>query len=121
MKKTGIRAIVRPMKSPLLILFIILNLLAINMASAMNIYSQDAAESHIIHGQDDQFQDADAVLASCIDDSNCDHLCHISSHIVGYISQLDQPVIVTTTTPSPALNEQIHYLALEPPFLPPQA
>ena len=85
----------------------------------MNISDEDITETHLIHSQNDSAENA--VLASCIDESSCDHFCHISSHMVGFISQIAQLSIVDTAIILPVLNEQVHSLILDPPFQPPQA
>ncbi len=107
------------MKSPILILFIILNLLAVNLVSAMNIYNEDTSESHLIHSQSSS--DAEVTLASCVDESSCDHFCHISSHMIGFISQPTAVAKLTSVIAAPAFSVQFHSLDLEPPFQPPQA
>jgi hypothetical protein len=107
------------MKSPILILFIILNLLSVNLVSAMNIYNEDTSESHLVHEQTSSTQDV--VLASCVDESSCDHFCHISAHMVGFITQITQITTVNTVVSSSVLIEQFHSLTLDPPYQPPQA
>ncbi len=107
------------MKSPILVLFIVLNLLAVNLVSAMNIYNEDTAESHLVHELQSHV-DAEVALANCVDESSCDHFCHISSHMVGFISQVTQVTAVNMVLTTPVLIERFHSLVLEPPFQPPQ-
>ncbi len=85
----------------------------------MNIYNEDTTESHLVHSQNDSAHETVAV--SCIDESSCDHFCHISSHMVGFISQTIQLSTVDTAIIFPVLNEHFHSLILAPPFQPPQA
>jgi len=107
------------MKSPLLILFIIFNLLAINLVSAMNIYNEETTESHHVHSQDSSAENT--VLEHAFDTSSCDHLCHVSSHMVGFISQITHIQTVDNSIDLPVLNEPLHSLILDPPFQPPKA
>jgi len=103
------------MKSPILILFIILNLLAVNLVSAMNMYDEETTESPLIQLQ------GDTALASCIDESSCDDICHISAHMMGLVSQITQIQTVENAISRPVLNEPFHSLTLDPPIQPPQA
>ena len=102
------------MKSPILILFIIFNLLAINLVSASNVYEEKVTESHMMQLADD----AD----SSIGKSACDDHCgHISSHIMGLISHITQPTAINTPTLYFTLNKQFNSFVLSPPSHPPKA
>jgi len=68
------------MKSPFLIFFIVFNLLTANLAVAYNMHDEQIGDSHLVQSSDD------SILASCIDESACDHHCHFSSHMTGFIS-----------------------------------
>jgi hypothetical protein len=103
------------MKSPFLILFIIFNLLAINLVSANNMYDEKMTESHLIQLQDD------SELGVCIDESVCSHFCHISSHMLGLISPLAQVVTVASGSTYFISNASFHSLILTPPSQPPKA
>jgi len=103
------------MKSPFLILFIIFNLLAINLVSASNMYDEEMSESHLIHAQDE------SNLGACIDESVCSHFCHISSHMVGLINQLPQVAAVAFGSTYFISNTSFHSFVLTPPSQPPRA
>ena len=111
------------MKSPVQILFIIFNLLFINLASANNMYDEELTESHLvllIAGDPlDETLDQ-SITASCIDESSCDHFCHISSHMLGYIN--DSSVSAESFTPVPFIieHESLNTLSLDPPSEPPR-
>jgi len=107
------------MKSPILILFIIFNLLAINLVSANNKYDEETTESHHVHSQAGSAENT--TLENAVDAHSCDHLCHVSSHMAGFISQITHIQIVKKAVTLPVLNEQLHSLILDPPFLPPKA
>jgi hypothetical protein len=102
------------MKSPFLILFIIFNMLTINLVSASDWYDMDS-ESHIILEQND------AVEVFSDSQSDCDHFCHISSHMVGIVSQLLPHLTVNTATVFLAQNELFTSRTLTPPIQPPIA
>jgi len=106
------------MKSPLLILFIILNLLAVSTVSAMKVFEEEVTESYLVksYGINNE-----VTLASCIDESSCDHFCHVTSHMLGIISQ-DKPIIHNDS----ALffnryTQRLHSINVDPPSEPPQA
>jgi|TARA_R110001583_G_C5614567_1_gene405644 hypothetical protein len=103
------------MKSPLVILFIIFNLLAINLVSASNMYDEEMKESPLMQvlGDDD--------FGICIDKSACSHFCHMSSHMVGFVCQLAQLPIVVAGSIHFASNEPFQTLTLSPPIQPPKA
>jgi len=107
------------MKSPILILFIIFNLLAANLVSAMNIYTEDTIESHHVHSQANSTDNT--ILENGFDTSSCDHMCHVSSHMIGFISQITHIQAVDNLIDLPVLNEPLHSLILDPPFQPPKA
>jgi len=103
------------MKSSFLILFIIFNMLTINLVSASKMYDEKTSESHLIQIQ------GESDLGSCIDESACDHFCHFSSHMMGLISQITQPLTTEVAVTYFALNEAFHSLIIPPPFQPPKA
>jgi hypothetical protein len=101
------------MKSPLLILFIIFNMLTINLALAGDWYDSES-DSHVSLVQD-------AAVTSTDSQSDCDHFCHISSHLVGIVSQILPYLTINTVTVFRALNELFTSRALTPPIQPPIA
>ena len=103
------------MKSPILILFIIFNLLAINLVSAKDTHHEETPESYLKMVHDD------STLTISIDESDCNHLCHLSSHLVGFISQDTQPSIINSAVTFIALNELFHSRTSPPPSQPPKA
>lgn len=103
------------MKSPFVILFIIFNLLAINLVSASSMYGEVTTESHSMQVQDD------SGITVHIDKSVCNHFCHMSSHMVGLVSQLAQLPIVVANSIYFASNEPFQALTLSPPIQPPKA
>ncbi|PHS69034.1 MAG: hypothetical protein COB23_07930 [Methylophaga sp.] len=103
------------MKSPLLILFIIFNLLAINLVSAN--HQVDETSSNITSL--DLIDDTSPL--ACADGTACDHCCHITSHLVGFVSQSIQLSITDTKKTFFSLPENFRSHTLEPPFHPPQA
>lgn len=133
------------MKSPFLILFIIFNLLAVNIASAINIFDEDLSELHGPHTQIELMDLSDLIKPqahinqvqikqieistdnhqltadSCLDESNCDHFCHISAHMVGIIDQNIDMTVTANALVLPIFAVRLHSLFLEPPYLPPQA
>ena len=69
------------MKRPLLVLFIVFNILSANLVMAFNMHDEQQENiSEHVHMQDD------TVLAVDIDESHCDHHCHYSSHMTGFVS-----------------------------------
>ena len=70
------------MKSPLLIFFIVFNLLTANLAVAYNMHDEQIGDSHLVQSSDD------SAFASCIDESVCDHHCHFSSHMTGLLTSV---------------------------------
>ena len=102
------------MKSPLIILFIIFNLLAVNIASAMSMYDGETSESHHVQSHDD------TAPAISVDDTSCDHLCHFSAHMVGLISQTIALSTAVNSTTFINHDEQFHSIPLHPPTRPPR-
>jgi len=102
------------MKSPILILFIILNVLAVSTVSAASIYNEQTLESRLVSSQ------GDTVLSSCIDESSCSDFCHIFSHMVGFISYALPFTELHATSTFLNLNERLHTFTVEPPQHPPQ-
>jgi len=107
------------MKSPVLIFFIILNLFAINLVSAMNMFDDDTTESHLVHSK--AHSDSEPTPANCVDESSCSHFCHMSSHMMGFISQFAVMPEINEVISTPTFKEHFHSLILDPPFQPPQA
>jgi len=108
------------MKSPLLILFVIFNLLAVSTVSAMKAYEEEVKESHLIKSHEHEMDD-EATLASCIDESSCDNFCHVSAHMIGFISQ-DKPIIPNDSTLFfNRYTQRLNTINLDPPSEPPQA
>jgi len=58
---------------------------------------------------------------SDFDDSKCDHMCHFSLHMMGFISQYAELPIVHLAAALSITNESFASLILDPPFQPPQA
>ena len=113
------------MKSPLLILFVIFNLLAVSTVSAMKIYEEEVKESHLIKshehaGHEHELND-EVTLASCIDESSCDHFCHVSSHMLGFVSQDNAVSLNTSPLFFSRFTQRLHSINLDPPSEPPQA
>tara|TARA_R110001606_G_scaffold399222_2_gene582382 strand:- start:36357 stop:36674 length:318 start_codon:yes stop_codon:yes gene_type:complete len=105
------------MKSPFLILFIVMNLLAINMVSASNTYSDKVTESHLVSAQHDDSSSTDTHH----DESACSHFCHISSHMVGLVSQIITPSVVRDPASYYAFTKQFYSFIHTPPSQPPKA
>jgi len=104
------------MKSPILILFIILNLLAVNIASAMNMHVEESSETHLAHTQDDM------KLAGDITEADCDdHSCHLSTHMIGLTHYVAPLSISDASTGFTSLDDPLQYLNLDPPSEPPKA
>lgn len=105
------------MKSPFLILFLILNLLAINLASASFSYSEKEAESHSLSAQHDHSTENH----NDHDESKCTHFCHISSHMVGLVSQITTPAFNRDSVSYLAFKKQFDSFIQTPPSEPPKA
>ena len=103
------------MKSPVLILFIIFNLLAVNLVSAATMYDEGSTESHFVQSHDD------SALANSIDDSSCDHFCHISAHLLGFINHITSLSPIDISNSFATQDDPFHSLTLDPPTQPPQA
>lgn len=105
------------MKNPLLIMFVILNLLAVNLVLAMDISNESLIDAHHQHSQTDF--SAEELLVSCVGDTNCDHFCHISSHMLGLISQFAALPQINEAVVSHAIKQHFPSLIVDPPFQPP--
>jgi len=103
------------MKSPILILFIIFNLLAVNLVLASNMYDEEKSESHLVQSHDDTASE------NCIDESSCDHFCHASAHMLGFISHNIQLATVDVSQIFTILDDQFYSLTFDPLLRPPQA
>jgi len=110
-------AIVGHMKSPFVILFLIVNLLAINVASASNVYDEKQIESHLDSAQHDHALPADTDH----DESVCNHFCHITSHMMGLVSQIITPSVNRGPNIYFASTKQFHSFIHTPPSEPPKA
>jgi hypothetical protein len=102
------------MKSPFLILFIIFNMLSINLVSASDWYDIES-DTHILEVE------SDTVGTSSVDQSDCDHFCHISSHMVGIVTQVFPHLTTNPETNFFAQNELFTSQTLSPPIQPPIA
>jgi len=120
---------------------IIFNLLAINLVSANSEFDEETLESHLLqshanshpadshadsihtHASAHNHTDTKSVAsaASCADESSCDHCCHFSAHMMGFITRLSTISIVSTSFTFDKFSEQLSFLAITPPYYPPQA
>ncbi len=105
------------MKSPALILFIIFNLLTINMAMANNMYDKETGESHLLQTQANA---QDVTAAKCVDDASCDHSCHLSAHMVAVTSHVTSLSTVNTSMAVVMQDVAFYSLIPEPPSQPPR-
>jgi len=108
------------MKSPILTLLIIFNLLTINLVSANIMYNEGITESHLTQLQTDLSMD-EAIFASCIDESSCDHFCHVTTHMLGIFIQTPVFTNVVASVPFITTHEIFHSLTQDPPSEPPRA
>jgi len=102
------------MKSPILILFIILNVLAVSTVSAKSMYNEQTLESRLVSSQQN------TVLANCLDETSCSDFCHIFSHMMGYICNAVPFIKAHASESFINLNERLHSFTVEPPQHPPQ-
>ncbi len=113
------------MKSFALISFIILNLLLVSFVSAMGSINEEtqshATQTHQIQNDVYEAENADKNGLNHIDESKCDHMCHIASHMMGFISLFTEQPIVDTSITLSIVNESFLSLTLDPPYQPPQA
>ena len=104
------------MKRPLLVLFIVFNMLSANLVMAFNMHDEQQENvSEHVHMQDD------TAVSNDIDESHCDHHCHYSSHMTGFISKT---VITPTNDSSMSFgirSDQLFSIYLDNLFRPPQA
>lgn len=107
------------MKSPFITLLIIFNLLAINLAWAGNIYDEQLSDSHLVQVLLGDVAD-DLSLSGCIDESSCDHFCHVTAHMVGVFSQASIDHAQISSVPFLLLDESAYSLSLDQPSEPPQ-
>lgn len=87
------------------------------MASASNTYDEQVTESHLLATQHDDLSPADTDH----DESACTHLCHITSHMVGLISQIITSSIIRDPIFYFASTKQFHSFIHTPPSQPPKA
>ena len=104
------------MKSPILILFIILNLLVVNIAAATNMHVEESTDSHLAHTLDDAKPVGDIAEADCDD-----HSCHLSTHMIGLIQYVAPLSFSGASIGFTSLDDSLKYLNLDPPFEPPKA
>jgi hypothetical protein len=102
------------MKSPVLILFIILNVLAVSTVSAASMYDEQTLESRLVSSQ------GSSVLANCLDESSCSGFCHVFSHMLGVISYALPLAELHLSSTLLNFNERLHLFLVEPPLHPPQ-
>lgn len=107
------------MKSPFITLLIIFNLLAINLASASNIYDEQLSDSHLVQVLLGDAAD-DLSFSGCIDESSCDHFCHVTAHMVGVFSHVSIDHTQINSVPFLLLDESALSLTLDQPSEPPQ-
>ncbi len=89
-------------------------MLTINLVSASEWYDIDS-ESHIT------LEQKEAVDIFSDSQSDCDHFCHISSHLVGIVSQVFPHLTIKTVSVFPVLKELFTSRTLTPPIQPPIA
>ena len=106
------------MKSPILIFFIILNMLTANFAVAANMHIEESEESHQVHMLDESTQQN---LSEAFDGDCGDHSCHISVHLLGFINESGMLASSDTSIVLTAYTDKIHFLNIDPPIKPPQA
>jgi len=82
-------------------------------------YDEEMSESHLVQIHSDQSLD-EAVLANCIDESSCDHFCHVTAHMLGILSQTPALTNVGTSVLSIPTHEIFHSLTQDPPSEPPR-
>ncbi|HED35060.1 MAG TPA: hypothetical protein ENJ08_12750 [Gammaproteobacteria bacterium] len=114
------------MKPPFIIFFLLFNLLAVNLAVADNILKDELSgiHSHISHDHQghlsaDNQMDSDS-KASSSDEPDCNHFCHISAHLAGFVSQITPPLKISSNTSFTTISETMYSLSLAPPSQPPR-
>jgi hypothetical protein len=90
------------------------------MASASFSFSDKVADSHIISVQHDNSAESSTIHKDH-DESKCNHFCHISSHMVGFVSQITTPTIIRDSASYLAFNTQFYSFIHTPPSQPPKA
>jgi hypothetical protein len=101
------------MKSPFLIIFIIISLLALNIASAADFHDQGSEHHALVVHHDSE------PLASM--DVDCDHECHISSHFLAVLSNLYALSSVAVTSIKDDTDYPVLNTIITPPSQPPKA
>lgn len=92
------------------------------MASAVNMHDGEAGELHLLQTKISSSEQNNAdTLASCVDESSCDHFCHLSSHMIGFISCAASLQAVDATLFIAAPDEAMDTLSLDPPSQPPRS
>ncbi len=87
------------------------------MVSASNTYEENVSESHLISTQHNNLSAEDTDH----DESACNHLCHITSHMVGLVSQIITSSVIRDPVLYFAVTNQFHSFIHTPPSQPPKA
>lgn len=87
------------------------------MVSASNTYSDKVTESYLVSAQHDNLSPTDTDH----DESSCSHFCHISSHMMGFVSQIITPSVTRDPVLYFAFKKQFHSFIHTPPSQPPKA
>ena len=103
------------MKSPLIVLFIIFNLLSVNLVAAINMHDEQTTESHLVQKLDD------TALVSSIDEPDCDHHCHFSSHMTGLITYTTSFSTADSSISYDIRSDQLYSIDLGQLIRPPKA
>ena len=82
-------------------------------------YDEQISESPLVQLHSDHSLD-EAVLANCIDESSCDHFCHVTAHMLAILSHTPALTNVGTSVPSITTHEIFHSLTPDPPSEPPR-
>ncbi|MFT7413939.1 MAG: hypothetical protein ACI9FO_000594 [Methylophagaceae bacterium] len=80
-------------------------------------YDEKVTASHLDAAQHDHLTPEDTDH----NESTCNHFCHISSHMVGLVSQIITPSITRDAVLYFAFTKQFHSFIHTPPSEPPKA
>lgn len=94
-------------KSTILILFVILNVLAVSTVSAAIMYDKQTLEPRLVSSQ------GSSVLANCLDESSCSDFCHVFSHMVGAICYALPLAELHVSSTLLNFNERLHSFPVE--------
>jgi len=132
------------MKSPLIIFFLLFNLLAVNLAPADNIHKEELSRAYhaaIHHTGASAYQahsstttykqhsvkhangapvNTDSSSLGDTDDTDCNHFCHFSAHMAGFLSHISAPLALHSSTPFSLTSDTFYSLSLAPPSQPPR-